>query len=99
MDLVISQQPTLSFVLLPTILIIVLAVLLILCLDGFCTELIVHLVFEYIDQDLDSCIRHSLPRGLDEQTIKVSNDRGKGKEGERNVLVITSIIIITTVVI
>ena len=37
-DLVISQQPTLSFVLLPTILIVVLAVLLILCLDGFCTD-------------------------------------------------------------
>ena len=38
MDLVISQQPTLSFVLLPTILDIVLASLLILCLNGFCTD-------------------------------------------------------------
>ena len=62
------------------------------------TELIVHLVFEYVDQDLDSCIRHSLPRGLDEQTIKVSKDRGKGKEGERNVSVITSPIITTVVI-
>ena len=34
----ISQRPTLSFVLRPTILIIVLAVLLILCLNGFCTN-------------------------------------------------------------
>ena len=51
-----------------------------------------------MDQDLDSCIRHSLPKGLDEQTIKVSNDRGKGKEGERNVPVITSPIIITVVI-
>ena len=62
------------------------------------TELIVYLVFEYIDQDLDSCIRHSLPRGLDVQTIKVSNQRGKGREGERNVPVITSIIIKTVVI-
>ena len=51
-----------------------------------------------MDQDLDSCIRHLLPRGLDEQTIIVSNDRGKGKEGERNVLVITSSIITTVVI-
>ena len=35
-------------------------------LDTRCLLLIVHLVFEYMDQDLDSCIRHSLPRGLDE---------------------------------
>ena len=69
-----------------------------LCLDGFCTKLIIHLVFEYMDQDLDSCIRHLLPRGLDEQTIIVSNERGKGKEGERNVLVITSSIIKTVVI-
>ena len=62
------------------------------------TELIVHLVFEYMDQGLDSCIRHSLPRGLDEETIKVSNDRGKGKEDERNVSVITSPIIKTVVI-
>ena len=52
-----------------------------LILDTLCLLLIVHLVFEHMDQDLDSCIRHSLPRGLDEQTIKVSNDWGKGKEG------------------
>ena len=55
-------------------------------------------VLEYMDQDLDSCIRHSLPRGLDKQTIKVSNDRAKGKEGERNVPVITSTIIIIVVI-
>ena len=69
-----------------------------LILDPLCLLLIVHLVFEYMDQDLDSCIRHSLPRGLDEQTIKVSNDRGKGKEGERNMPVITSTIITTVVI-
>ena len=43
-----------------------------LILDTLCLLLIVHIVFEYMDQDLDSCIRHSLPRGLDEQIIKVS---------------------------
>ena len=69
-----------------------------LILDGLCLLLIVYLVFEYMDQDLDSCIRHSLLRGLDDQTIKVSNDRDKGKEGERNVSVITSYIITTVVI-
>ena len=69
-----------------------------LILDTLCLLLIVHSVFEYMDQDLDSCIRHSLPRRLDEQTIKVSNDRDKGKEGERNVSVITSTIIIIVVI-
>ena len=52
--------------------------ILLLILDTLCLLLIVHLVFEYMDQDLDSCIRYSLPRGLDEQIIKVSNDRAKG---------------------
>ena len=69
-----------------------------LILDTLCLLLIVHLVSEYMDQDLDSCIRHSLPRELDDQTIKVSNDRGKGKEGERNVSVITSPIITIVVI-
>ena len=69
-----------------------------LILDTLCLLLIAHLVFEHMDQDLDSCIRHSLPRGLDDQTIKVSNERGKGKEGERNVSVITSTIITTVVI-
>ena len=69
-----------------------------LILDTLCLLLIVHSVFEYMDQDLDSCIRHPLPRRLDEQTIKVYNDRGKGKEGERNVPVITSTIITIVVI-
>ena len=47
-----------------------------------------------MDQDLDSCIRHSLLRGLDDQTIKVSNDKGKGKEGERNVSVSLNMILL-----
>ena len=37
----------------------------------------IYIVFEYIDQDLDNCSRHSLSRGLDEQKIEVSNDRVK----------------------
>ena len=52
--------------------------ILLLILDMLCLLLIVHLVFEYMDQDLDSCMRYSLPSGLDEQIVKVSNNRGKG---------------------
>ena len=43
-----------------------------LILDTLCLLLILHLVFEYMDQDLDSSIRHSLPRGLDEQSITLT---------------------------
>ena len=40
--------------------------------DGRCAhEMVLHMVFEYMEQDLDSFIRHRSPCGIEIQLLKV----------------------------